>query len=71
MAASDPNLEWLGHVQPTGLVVAPAVLTRHGLVPEEQIRADGDAVAEHLAKTYDGPAMPSPWSLEDQSWHTP
>ena len=63
MAATDPNLEWLGHVQPTGLVVAPAILTRHGLVPEEQIRADGDAVAEHLAKTDDGPALPSPWSF--------
>lgn len=61
MAAPDPNLEWLGHVQPTGLVVAPAVLARHGLVPEEQLRADGDAVAEHLADGEDGPALPDPW----------
>lgn len=63
MPATDPNLEWLGHVQPTGLVIAPAVLTRNGLVPEEQIRADGDSVAEHLALTDEGPALPSPWSF--------
>lgn len=61
MPAPDPNLEWLGHVQPTGLVVAPAVLARHGLVPEEQIRADGDAVAELLAENDDGPALGDPW----------
>ena len=23
----DPDLEWLGHVQPVGLVVAPTVLS--------------------------------------------
>ena len=63
MAATDPNLEWLGHVQPTGLVAAPAILTRHGLVPEEQIRADGDAVAEHLSEADDGPALLSPWTF--------
>lgn len=61
MAATDPDLEWLGHVQPTGLVVAPAILARHGLVPEEQTRADGDAVAEHLSEMDDGPALPAPW----------
>ncbi|MDG3444320.1 Eco57I restriction-modification methylase domain-containing protein [Nitrospirillum amazonense] len=61
MAAPDPNLEWLGHVQPTGLVVAPSVLTRYGLIPEEQLRADSDAVAEHIGVSEDGPALPSPW----------
>ncbi len=63
MAGPDPNLEWLGHVQPTGLVVAPAVLARHGLVPEEQLRADGTAVAELLSTTDEGPALPDPWSF--------
>ncbi|WP_270936724.1 hypothetical protein, partial [Falsiroseomonas oryzae] len=63
MPAPDPNLEWLGHVQPTGLVVAPAVLARHGLVPEEQLRPDGDAVAEFLAKKDDEPALADPWSF--------
>lgn len=63
MNALDPNLEWLGHVQPVGLVVAPAVLTRHGLVPEEQIRTDGHAVTEHLAGEDEGPALLEPWSF--------
>ncbi len=36
----DPNLEWLGHVQPIGLVVAPRVLNERGLLPQEQTRAD-------------------------------
>jgi hypothetical protein len=46
MQGNDPNLEWLGHVQQTGLVVAPAVLARHGLTPLQQIRADSEAAAE-------------------------
>jgi len=57
--ALDPNVEWLGHVQPTGLVVAPVVLARHGLVPEEQRRSDTDEAAGYLAG--DGPALPQPW----------
>ena len=47
MAYGTPGLhthqEWLGLVQPVGLVVAPVVLTRLGLFPESQPRtlADG------------------------------
>ena len=63
MAAVDPNLEWLGHVQPVGLVVAPAVLARHGLVPEEQLRADSLVVAEHLTEPESGCALRDPWSF--------
>jgi hypothetical protein len=48
MAVFDPNLEWLGYVQPVGLVLSPAILDGYGLVPEEQTRADGDAVAACL-----------------------
>jgi hypothetical protein len=29
MAATDPNAEWIGNVQPVGLVVAATVLARH------------------------------------------
>ena len=61
MAAIDPNLEWLGYVQPVGLVVAPAVLARHILVPEEQLRADGLAVAEHLTEPESGRALRDAW----------
>ena len=63
MATADPNLEWLGHVQPTGLVVAPSVLDRFGLTPQEQLRADGDAVAEFLAEDPDKPSLPDPWAF--------
>ncbi|WP_323687115.1 hypothetical protein [Rhizobium sp. AN68] len=40
MASFDPNEEWLGHVQPIGLVVAPVVLKAYELVPEQQTRSD-------------------------------
>lgn len=63
MAAADPNLEWLGHAQPTGLVVAPSVLARHGLVPEEQTRADTEAAAEHLSNDDSGPVLQATWAF--------
>ncbi len=46
MAYGTPGLhthqEWLGLVQPVGLVVAPVVLTRLGLFPESQPRSLAD-----------------------------
>lgn len=57
----DPNLEWLGYVQPVGLVLSPAVLDRYGLVPEEQTRADGEAVAACLAPEDEARALADPW----------
>lgn len=62
-AVLDPNVEWLGHVQPVGLVVAPAVLKRHALVPEEQTRADTEQAAALLTLSEDGPALADPWSF--------
>ncbi len=66
MSIPDPNLEWLGHVQPIGLVVAPAVLSRHGLAPEEQGRADTEAAAALLAEADEGPALADPWAFFSQ-----
>lgn len=66
MSIPDPNLEWLGHVQPIGLVVAPAVLLRYGLVPEEQGRADTEAATALLAEGDDGPALADPWAFFSQ-----
>lgn len=57
MAGNDPNEEWLGHVQPVGLVVAPVVLRTYDLVPEPQTRTDTDAVRAHLAPGDTGPAL--------------
>lgn len=41
---SDERHDWLGHVQPTGLVVATAKLDELGLAPLPQHQADSDAV---------------------------
>jgi hypothetical protein len=59
----DPNLEWLGYVQPVGLVLSPVILDRYGLVPEEQTRADGDAVAACLAPEGEARALADPWTF--------
>lgn len=63
MAVVDPNLEWLGYVQPIGLVLSSTVLDRYGLVPEEQTRADGDAVGGCLAPVGEARALVEPWSF--------
>ncbi|MDN2581134.1 DNA methyltransferase, partial [Aquibium sp. ELW1220] len=63
MAGFDPNDEWLGHVQPVGLVVAPVVLKAYDLVPEQQTRSDTEAVKPHLSQTESGPALLDPWAF--------
>ncbi|WP_222381413.1 Eco57I restriction-modification methylase domain-containing protein [Rhizobium leguminosarum] len=63
MAAFDPNEEWLGHVQPIGLVVAPVVLRAYDLVPEQQTRSDTEAVKPHLSQNESGPALLDPWAF--------
>jgi hypothetical protein len=63
VAVVDPNLEWLGYVQPVGLVLSPAILDRYGLVPQEQTRADGDAVAACLMPEGEARALADPWSF--------
>ncbi|MBN9346474.1 MAG: hypothetical protein J0I48_09780, partial [Devosia sp.] len=59
----DPNLEWLGYVQPVGLVLSPLILERYGLVPEEQTRVDGDVVAECLATEGEAQALADAWTF--------
>ncbi len=66
MALHDPNAEWIGNVQPVGLVVAPAVLARLGLNPAEQTRADSEAMRALLSSDDDGPAVPDPWAFFTQ-----
>lgn len=63
MAGFDPNEEWLGHVQPVGLVVAPVVLKAYDLVPEQQTRSDTEAVKPHLSLQDSGPALLDPWAF--------
>lgn len=67
MAAFDMNEEWLGHVQPVGLVVAPVVLARHDLNPATQTRADTDAVHALISPKDEGAGDPralrDPWAF--------
>ncbi len=58
--ADDPNLEWLGHVQPVGLVIAPRVLAERGLLPAEQNRADTEEAASVIPED---DAIPDPWDI--------
>ncbi|SFP60407.1 hypothetical protein [Sphingomonas rubra] len=45
----DRPSDWIGYLQPVGLVVAPAALARIGAWPTPQRAADGEAVARALA----------------------
>jgi hypothetical protein len=53
----DARHEWLGYLQPTGLVVAPAALARLGLWPEPQGAGDSAAVAAALDRLAAGDAF--------------
>jgi hypothetical protein len=71
MARVDPNDEWLGHVQPVGLVVAPIVLARYGLTPELQTRVESETARAFISpapeddktKTVDQRALKDPWAF--------
>ncbi len=58
----DPDLEWLDHVRPTGLVLSPTVIKERTLVPERQTQADTAQVEELLSKD-DGPDLADPWAF--------
>ncbi|MFW5642239.1 MAG: hypothetical protein ACOCY0_05690, partial [Roseicyclus sp.] len=62
LSIRNPDLEWLDHVKPVGLVLSPAVIDEHGLVPERQTAADTAHFAGHLAAD-DGPALADPWAF--------
>lgn len=62
----DPDLEWLDHIQPVGLVIAPSVLKELGLTPLHQSPIDTGAVAELLNTDSDGPAILDPWAFAEQ-----
>lgn len=62
----DPDIEWLDHVQPVGLVVAPSVLKELGLTPLHQSPVDTAEAAEHLNPDVSGPALPDPWAFMEK-----
>ena len=63
----DPDLEWLDHVRPVGLVVAPSLLKTLGLVPPPQTAVDTAAAAELIDLDSDGPALVDPWAFMEQT----
>jgi hypothetical protein len=62
----DPDLEWLDHVQPVGLVVAPSLLKRLGRTPLRQTPIDSGAVTELLERDTSKPALRDPWTFMEQ-----
>ncbi|MDI3334813.1 N-6 DNA methylase [Defluviimonas aestuarii] len=62
----DPDLEWLDHIQPVGLVIAPSVLKELGLTPLHQSPIATGAIAELLNSDSDGPAILDPWAFAEQ-----
>lgn len=58
MPPPDPHAEWLGNVQPEGLLVNSAVLQRHGVVPDMNT-ARLAAIQRQLSAALQAPA-PSP-----------
>lgn len=62
----DPDIEWLDHVQPVGLVVAPSVLKELGRTPLPQNSIHTAEAAEHLSPDESGPALPDPWAFVEK-----
>jgi N-6 DNA Methylase len=62
----DPDLEWLDHVQPVGLVVASSLLKRLGLTPLRQTPIDTGAVTGLLDPDTSKPALWDPWAFVEQ-----
>src|SRR5437879_5841482 len=62
----DPALEWLDHVQPVGLVVAPSLLKELLLTPLRQSPIDTASVKELLEPDDAKPALPDPWAFAQQ-----
>jgi N-6 DNA Methylase len=62
----DPDLEWLDHVQPVGLVVGPSLLKRLGLTPLRQTPIDTGAVIGLLDPDTSKPALRDPWAFVEQ-----
>lgn len=62
----DPDLEWLDHVPPVGLVVAPTLLKELGLLPLRQTPIDTGQVGEIIGSELSKPALTDPWAFVEQ-----
>jgi hypothetical protein len=62
----DPDLEWLDHVRPVGLVVASVLLKELGLAPSRQTQTDTAVIAEHVGEDSSKPAFQNPWAFFEE-----
>src|ERR1019366_4929752 len=62
----DPDLEWLDHVRPVGLVVACVLLKELGLAPSRQTQADTAVVAAHVGEDSTKPTFQNPWAFFEE-----
>jgi 23S rRNA G2445 N2-methylase RlmL len=62
----DPDLEWLDHVPPVGLVVAPTLLKELGLIPSRQSAIETGEVAEIIGDDLATPALSDPWAFVEK-----
>lgn len=62
MSVLKPEHEWLGHVQPTGLVVSTLVLDELTLLPAQQGQLDTAQFAELLDENGER-LLPDPWAI--------
>jgi hypothetical protein len=62
----DPDLEWLDHVPPVGLVIAPTLLKELGLLPLRQTPIDTGQVGEIIDSELSKPALTDPWVFVEQ-----
>ncbi|MBA2933064.1 N-6 DNA methylase [Sphingomonas sp. CGMCC 1.13654] len=59
----DPDIEWLDHVRPVGLVIAASLIKELGLAPTRQTAVDTGEAAEQIDVEGSGPALRDPWAF--------
>lgn len=59
----DPDIEWLDHVRPVGLVIAASLIKELGLAPTRQTAVDTAEAAEQIDMEGSGPALRDPWAF--------
>jgi len=59
----DPDIEWLDHVRPVGLVIAASLVKELGLAPTRQTAVDTAEAAEQIDVEGSGSALRDPWSF--------
>jgi hypothetical protein len=62
----DPDLEWLDHVPPVGLVVAPTLLKELGLIPSRQSPIETGEVGEIIGNDLATPALSDAWAFVEK-----